>query len=243
MKIEARITLLRSTFNRPISVKALMIDVRGYSYVGERPRHDMYLAYLPLEIYKQGFSGLEPWMVNLVSDLIDVNHGDIGIAVDFRAVTDIKILGHFPPGVENELATRKRDQVAAKAEETVPLDSVKDMLMGLSKRKAGPEPMVMDEVRDIPTPEHKHGPYCEQCGDCLACDVPHKCHLYPDAPVEEAQPADRRIAEVFCFNNGMVAVCDQYGKQWCEYQGKREEVEAKIKEAIKTNGWTVNWRG
>lgn len=43
-----------------------------------------------------------------------------------------------------------------------------------------------------------------------------------------------RIASVFIFPNGNVAVCDQFGEQMPEYQGKWEEIKDKLLAAIET---------
>jgi hypothetical protein len=57
----------------------------------------------------------------------------------------------------------------------------------------------------------------------------------------EAQLA-RRIAAVFVFPNGMVAVTDQHGEQWPEFQGHRDEALPRIREACKANAWKPEWK-
>ena len=36
--------------------------------------------------------------------------------------------------------------------------------------------------------------FCEQCGDCLDCDVPHYCHLYPEGQMIEHIDAAWKLA-------------------------------------------------
>jgi len=65
--------------------------------------------------------------------------------------------------------------------------------------------------------------------------------LIVDAIRAEQHKDARRIAAVFVFPNGMVAVTDQHGEQWGEFQGRREEALPKIREACKANAWKPEW--
>ena len=39
---------------------------------------------------------------------------------------------------------------------------------------------------------------------------------------------EARITSIYVFSNGMVAVCDQYGRQMTEYQGAEDEVRERL---------------
>lgn len=51
----------------------------------------------------------------------------------------------------------------------------------------------------------------------------------------------RRITEVIEWQNGMVMVFDQFGDQMPEFQGRVENVKAKIKEAFDGEWKQGNW--
>jgi hypothetical protein len=52
----------------------------------------------------------------------------------------------------------------------------------------------------------------------------------------------RRIAAVYVFKNGMVAVFDQWGIQLPFFQGKRSEAMPKIKSRLDRQKGSVYWK-
>jgi len=55
---------------------------------------------------------------------------------------------------------------------------------------------------------------------------------------EHLKRTDRRIATVWVCDNGMVVVCDQFGQQMPDYQGRWAEMEAAIR---RDAGPDVKW--
>lgn len=62
-----------------------------------------------------------------------------------------------------------------------------------------------------------------------------------DEDEEHLKRTDRVPATVWEFPNGMLAVCDQFGKQMPEHQGEAREKAAPLRALIQANGWRVEW--